>query len=101
MDEIKQLHPFTKHIFPTPECDTNRSDSIVHIADKRVARLLLVLHELDRSVAGLEELPQTDLTELVSSAILACGFVDGTDARYAISAVLEAIERRDPKPGSS
>jgi hypothetical protein len=75
------------------------SDSKVYIADKRMARLLLVLHELDKSVAGLEELPQPELTELVSSAIMACGFVDGTEARYAIAAVLETIEMGDLVPG--
>jgi hypothetical protein len=75
------------------------SDSKVYIADRRMARLLLVLHELDKSVAGLEELPQPELTELVSSAIMACGFVDGTEARYAIAAVLETIEMGDLVPG--
>jgi hypothetical protein len=102
MDKIKRLNdPFTKHILQAPEFTTTDSDSRVHIADKRIARLLLVLHELDQYVAGLEQLPQVELTELVSSAILACGFSDGTEARYAIAAILEAIDRRDPMPESS
>jgi hypothetical protein len=46
-------------------------------------------------------LPQSDLIELVSGAILACGFADGTEARHAIIAVLEAIDRHDPMPGNS
>jgi hypothetical protein len=52
-------------------------------------------------VAGLEELPKTELSELISSAIQACGFVDPIEERYAISAVLEAIEMHDSMPQSS
>jgi hypothetical protein len=91
----------TESTWPELEFNKAYSDTKIHIADKRVARLLLVLHDLDESVLGLERLPQTELTDLVSSAIRACGFVDGVEARYAIAAVLEAIERRDPIPGSS
>jgi len=97
----RQDDPFTKHLLQAPEFATTRFDSKVHIADKRIARLLLVLHELDQYVAGLEELPQTELIELVSSAILGCGFTDGTEARHAIASVLEAIDRHDPMPESS
>ncbi len=101
MDKLKRLpDPVTEHIPPASEYATY-SDSKVHIADTKVARLLLVLHEIDQAVAGLEELPQTELIELVSSAIIACGFADGTEARRAIVAVLEAIERHDPTPQNS
>jgi hypothetical protein len=100
MDKINRLSPdpSTENMWLNPEAETN---SKVHIADKRVGRLLLVLHELDRSVAGLEELPKTELSELVSGAILACGFVDPIEARYAIAAVLEVIEMHDSMPESS
>jgi hypothetical protein len=81
--------------WPKPGFDRTRPNSTVQIADKRLAQLLLVLHEIDQSVAGLEELPQSELSDLVSGAILACGFADGTEARYAIAAVLEAIEMHD------
>ena len=102
MDDRKPLFdPFINNVAPASERNTSDSDSTVHIVDPRLAQLLLVLHELDQSVAGLEALPQTELVELVSDAILACGFVDGTEARYAIAAVLEAIERRAPAPESS
>ncbi|MGD0793934.1 MAG: hypothetical protein ABR920_19380 [Terriglobales bacterium] len=94
MDKINKLFLdfSTEPMWPTPEFNQTCSDSKVRIADQRVARLLLVLQELDESVAGLEELPKTELSELVSSAVLACGFVDPIEARYAIAAVLEAIE---------
>lgn len=62
------------------------------IPEIRVARLLLVLNELETRMAGLQDLPDPDLTELVSSAIMACGFTDPAEIRYAVAEVLEAIE---------
>jgi hypothetical protein len=101
MDNLKRFPASAaEHGVPASEWNTIDS-SRIHIADSKTARLLLVLHEIDQAVAGLEALPQTDLVELVSSAILACGFADGTEARLAIVAVLEAIERRGPTPQSS
>jgi len=97
MDNTNNLFPDHAIERPWPESGFDRtlSNSEVHIADRRMARLLLVLHELDRSVAGLEGLPQTELSELVSNAILSCGFEDATEARHAIAAVLSAIEMPD------
>jgi hypothetical protein len=97
MDKINELflYPFAQYIWRNPEFGKTSPHSGVHIADERVARLLTVLHELDESVAGLEELPNDELSELVCSAILACGFVDPIEARYAIAAVLEGIEIHD------
>jgi hypothetical protein len=101
MDDLKRF-PAPSAELGAPASQWNATDSSrVHIADSRTARLLLTLHEIDQAVAGLEALPQTDLVELVSSAILACGFADGTEARLAIITVLEAIERRGPTPQSS
>ena len=102
MDEINKpfLNLSTEHIWPTPEVSQVFADLKVRVTDERVARLLLMLHELDESVAGLEELPKTELSELISSAIQACGFVDPIEERYAIAAVLEAIERNDSMPES-
>jgi hypothetical protein len=103
MDEINKpfLDLSTERIWPTPEVSQVFGDSIVRITDERVARLLLLLYELDESIAGLEELPKSELSELISSAILACGFVDPIEERYAISAVLEAIEVHDSMPERS
>ena len=100
MDEINKpfLDLSTEHIWPTPEVSQVFADLKVRVTDERVARLLLMLHELDESVAGLEELPKTELSELISSAIQACGFVDPIEERYAIAAVLEAIEMNDSMP---
>ncbi|MGA9473159.1 MAG: hypothetical protein WBV36_11890 [Terriglobales bacterium] len=68
------------------------TDTSAGITDTRVARLLLVLSEINESVAGLESLPETQLTELVSGAILACGFTDPTEVRSVVATVLLAIE---------
>jgi hypothetical protein len=103
MDKINKLFldPSTERVWPTPEVNQAFADLKVRITDERVARLLLLLYELDESVAGLEELPKTELSELISSAILACGFVDPIEERYAIAAVLDAIEMHNSMPESS
>jgi len=103
MDKIDELFldPSTERMWPTPEVNKAFADLKVRITDERVARLLLILYELDESVAELEELPKAELSELISSAILACGFVDPIDERYAIAAILEAIEVNDSMPESS
>ena len=103
MDKISELflYPSTERMWPTPEVNQAFADSNVRFTDERVSRLLLLLYELDEFVAGLEELPKTELTELISSAILSCGFVDPIEERYAIAAVLEAIDVHDSMPESS
>jgi len=103
MDKVNRLFldPSTERMWPTPEVNKSFADLKVRITDERVARLLLLLYELDESVAGLEELPNTELSELISSAILSCGFVDPIEERYALAAVLEAIEVHDSLPESS
>ena len=93
MNKLRRLYdPIARHSLPVTDRSTTSFDSSVSIADERVARLLGVLQEIDQHVAGLEELPQNELIELVSNAIMDCGFVDGTEARYAIAAVLDAID---------
>ena len=83
---------------PNPEFNKN---SRVQIADRRVAQLLIVLHELDESLGALEYLPKAELSELVASAIYSCGFTDRTEAGYAIAAVLETISTHDSMAESS
>jgi hypothetical protein len=68
------------------------TDASVGITDSRVARLLLVLSEINESVAGLESLPEAELAELVSGAIEACGFTDPVEVRSVVATVLQAIE---------
>jgi hypothetical protein len=68
------------------------TDTSAGVTDSRMARLLLVLSEINESVAGLDSLPETQLTELVSGAILACGFTDPAEVRSVVATVLNAIE---------
>jgi len=75
---------------------TPGADASLGITDPRVAQLLLVLSEIDECVAGLEHLPKTQLSDLVSTAILACGFTNAVEARFAIATVLQVIEEPDP-----
>jgi hypothetical protein len=99
MDELRKAFPGATENSRTDLADLN--NQTLYIADKRVAQLLLVLHELDESVAGLEDLPRAELSELVANAILGCGFADPVEARYAISAVLKMIESQDFVPDGS
>ena len=102
MDKMNKsfFHPSPKHIFLASEVYEARSDLSIQIADARVVRLLIVLHELDEAVAGLEGLQQANLTNLVSDAILGCGFVDPPEARHAIATVLGLIQGHELMPDS-
>jgi hypothetical protein len=90
MSEVKQEFPESA---PRRLCqETMCGDPFACIVDSRVAELLSVLSEIDECMAGVEYLPKPDLKELISSAIFACGFTDASEMRYAIAAILEAIE---------
>ena len=67
-------------------------DGSAGITDGRVARLLLVLSEIDEAVASIGGLPESELRELVSSAIHGCGFSDPAEVRWVVASVLQAIE---------
>jgi hypothetical protein len=97
MDKTSRLFSdiLAENTHPASKISASFSNSKNPIADKRVAQLLVVLHELDECVARLEELSTTELNELVSSAIFACGFVQQNEAHQAITTILEAIETRD------
>lgn len=81
----------TEGMWPDPASDKTPVEFQVRITDPRVAELLIVLHEIDKCVKELEDFSEPQLSELVAEAILACGFVDPTEARIAIAQVLEAI----------
>ena len=91
----KANHPFLAAVDDSLRANSNRlSPTETHacIADQRVARLLVILKDIDQFIGGLEEVPQKELSDLISRAILTCGFVDPVEAKYAIAAVLHAIE---------
>ncbi|HVM91792.1 MAG TPA: hypothetical protein VMT67_03215 [Terriglobales bacterium] len=66
-------------------------DGSAGIDDSRLVRLLLVLSELDESVASLGGLPQADLEGVVSDAIQACGFTNPAEVRNVVATVLQAL----------
>lgn len=67
----------------------------LHLDDHRVARFLVLLRGLDRSVGGLSVVPMPELSQIVASAIQLSGFVDPVEARVLIVSVLKAIDIRD------
>jgi hypothetical protein len=95
MDNRERFPNLDPPYFLPEQRDVTIFDSRVNYTDdKRVCRLLLLLNEIDQAIA-LEEVPQPRLMELVSGAIIECGFVNPTEARYAIAAVLKNIEEYD------
>ena len=64
----------------------------------RLPRLMVLLRQLEKSLSGLETVPEISLSEIVHSAIHLCGFVDPTEAEYAIEVVLEVLEERSLIP---
>ena len=103
MDKVNALflHSSVEHMCPNRVFGKTCSDSDLQIHDKRVTQLLVLLQQLDESAEGLEELPKPELSEIVSSAIRVCGFVDPIEARDVIAIVLDAIEIRSKHGGSS
>jgi len=71
------------------------------LSDKRLPHLLVLLHQLDQSMRGLDALPELELSEIVACAIQLCGFVDPVECREVIATVLNALEMRDPIPDRS
>lgn len=63
-----------------------------HALDERMSRLLILLRQLTKSLTALENISESELTEIVYSAIHLCGFVDSIEAEYAIENVLVALE---------
>jgi hypothetical protein len=76
------------------------STSHWQIKDKRLPHLLVVLRQLNESVPGLEGLPETEVTEIVSAALRVCGYVEPMEVFEVITAILDALEMQDPVPES-
>ncbi len=94
MDEVQ--HEFCNGAGTVRRCDlepaSSLTDGSVGIADSRVARFLLVLSEIDESVAALGGLPESQLCGLVFSALRACGFTDPVEVHSVVATVLQAID---------
>jgi hypothetical protein len=86
---------------PYSEFNHPLSNSLVLTPDRKVSQLLLVLHELDEALTGLEGLSEASLSEMVSNAILGCGIKDPVEASHAIGAVLRVLEANGDASQSS
>ena len=98
MDKVNTLFlPCSvEQMCPNRAFDQTFSESGLHRQDKRVAQLLVLLQQLDESAEGLEALPEPELSEIVSSAIRVCGFVDPIETQDVMAIVLDAIEMQAP-----
>lgn len=94
MDEVQHQSYDATGIWPRPYQGQRNTatDTSAGITDNRVPRLLLVLSQINESVAGLDSLPEAELTEIVSGAIQACGFTDPVEVRSVVATVLQAVE---------
>ncbi len=91
MDELF-LSSLEQSTLPTPEFNADSPEGEIRITDRRVAQLLIVLHEIDASIKGLQNVSEPQLSEIVGEAILACGFTDLAEARRVLTPILEAME---------
>lgn len=80
-------------------CGPTVSDGDLNI-NQRMAQLMMLLQQIDETAKGLDDVPMDELSEMVSSALGLCGFVDSNEARDALAQVLEAIERTDRSPAN-
>ena len=103
MEKVSQvfLHLSPRYIRPNNVLAETHSDSATYLEDQRVAQLFLLLRQLQRSAGGLSGLPKPELTDIVSSAVRLCGFVNPRESRDVTDAVLDALEIQDPMSESS
>ena len=66
--------------------------------NQRVAQFLMLLQQLDESAGGLGTLAAPEVSEIVSSALGVCGFVDPNETREVIATVLEVLEKQRASP---
>ncbi len=101
MDKSNESYLESLHTITDSALQKSLFDSHLLTPDKRVTQLLLLLHELDEAVAGVDGLSMAELSQLVASAIAGCGFVDPIEAWHAIGAVLHVLETPELKTGKS
>jgi hypothetical protein len=93
-------HSFAGQLAPDRARGNVYSDSSLHIKDHRVSQLLVLLQRIQESTGGLGTLPEPQLTEIVTSAVSLCGFVNPVAAQDVIDTILESVEMEDSAPGS-
>jgi hypothetical protein len=92
------LHSSLEHISPNKAFGIAAFNSDVDVQDKRAVQLLVLLRQLNTSAGGLGALPETELGEVIASAVRLCGFLDPIEARDMIATVLAGLKMQDPIP---
>jgi hypothetical protein len=94
VDEL--LFSSDEHMYPSAAIGKIYSDSYLHLKDRRVAQLLVLMRQLHQSPGGLGAMPKPQLREIVSCAVHLCDFVNPIEARDVIAIVLNALETPNP-----
>jgi hypothetical protein len=99
MDKVDAafLRSFREQGGPSHASGLDVSDEDLNI-NQRVAKFLMLLQQLDESAGGLGTLSPVELSEIVTSALGVCGFVDPKETRDVIATVLEELRRPEPMP---
>jgi hypothetical protein len=92
------LHSSPEHVSPNNAFDIALPPSDLDIQDNRVVQLLVLLQQLNTSAGGLGALPDTELGEVIASAVRLCGFLNPIEERDVSATVLEALKMKDPIP---
>jgi hypothetical protein len=101
MDKVDELlFSSAEHTYPTAAIGRIYSDSNLHLKDRRVAQLLVILRLLHQSPGGLRAVPMPELHEIVTCAVRLSDFVNPAEARTVVATVLEALETPDPRQES-
>ncbi|MGB8063073.1 MAG: hypothetical protein WCF26_14340 [Candidatus Sulfotelmatobacter sp.] len=90
------LHSSPEHVSPNNAFDVASFPSDLDVQDRRVVQLLVLLQQLNTSAGGLGALPETELGEVIASAVRLCGFLNPIEAREVIATVLEGLTMQDP-----
>jgi hypothetical protein len=101
MDKVDELlFSSAEHSYPSAAIGRIYSDSNLHLKDRRVAQLLVILRLLHQSPGGLRAVPMPELHEIVTCAVRLSDFVNPAEARTVVATVLEALEAPDPRQES-
>ena len=92
------LHSSAERISPNNAFGIASFNSDLDVHDKRVVQLLVLLQQLNTSAGGLGALPETELGEVIASAVRLCGFLNPIEGRVVIATVLEGLKMQDPIP---
>jgi hypothetical protein len=97
MDKASKLFLFSSPAQTSPNGAPSETDSRpnLHVKDRRIARLLILLRQINESTGGLAAFPNPQVSEIVSCAVRLCGLGSSTEAKEVVAAVLEALEIQD------